>query len=306
MAFSRRDFLGASALAVVGCVEARPTANVYRAVERILPGVPTVDGAGVQLTRIIGQPSLPDLDPFLLLDRIHSDVPGAYIAGFPDHPHRGFETVSVMLDGAIRHRDSRGNSGLIKGGGIQWMTAGRGIVHSEMPEQERGLLSGFQLWVNLPKVEKMCAPYYQDLGAERIAVADLDRRGSARVIAGDLFGVRGPVRPRPSAPMLATLRLDAGQALELPLPADHTAFLFVHQGSLGLGAAVIRADELAVLGPGDRLALEAGSSGAAFVFAAGRPFREPIVRYGPFAMNTKEEIERAIDDYRRGILGRDG
>ena len=191
-----------------------------RRVEAVLPGMPTRDGAGVRLTRIIGQPALRNLDPFLLLDRFHSDDPGAYIAGFPDHPHRGFETVTVMLHGRMRHRDSQGNAGLIQGGGVQWMTAGRGIVHSEMPEQSEGLMSGYQLWVNLPAREKMSAPAYQDLAPARIREERLGRSGSLlRVVAGQASGLAGPVRARPTQPLLLTLTLEDDQPFELDLPA---------------------------------------------------------------------------------------
>ena len=195
--------------------------------------MPTVDGAGVRLTRIIGQPALRNLDPFVLLDRMHSDDPNGYVRGFPDHPHRGFETVSVMLEGAIRHRDSRGNHGLITGGGAQWMTAGRGIVHSEMPEQEHGMLHGFQLWVNLPARDKMCPQYYQDLSPDRLAEASLSSAGSkARVIAGHANGLAGPVRERPTDPSLITLALADDAPFVLEVPDGHTVFAFVHQGSV--------------------------------------------------------------------------
>ncbi len=319
MSRSRRTFLsqlaGASvsglALSLPGCATRKDNAMTAtprplpRTVQDVLPGMATSDGAGVRLTRVIGQPRLRNLDPFLMLDRFHSDDPNAYIAGFPDHPHRGFETVTVMLDGRMRHKDSRGNHGLIRGGGVQWMTAGRGIVHSEMPEQEQGLMSGFQLWVNLPAAEKMSEPFYQDLQPEKLSIADLDGRGKARVISGDLFGVRGPVRARPAEPLLAHLALGAGQQLDYPVPIGHTAFLFVNEGSVTIGGRKIERAELAILGAGERIALTAGDAGAQLLFAAGKPFGEPIVQYGPFVMNTKDEIERAFYDYRRGTLGHD-
>jgi redox-sensitive bicupin YhaK (pirin superfamily) len=316
MATTRRTFLTQAAAAALGltvpaCATRKETAVLTtpqtsaRLVREVLPGMATSDGAGVRLTRVIGQPRLRNLDPFLMLDRFHSDDPGAYIAGFPDHPHRGFETVTVMLDGRMRHKDSRGNEGLIRGGGIQWMTAGRGIVHSEMPEQERGLMSGFQLWVNLPASEKMTEPFYQDLQPERLAVAKLDGRGEARVVSGDLFGVKGPVRPRPAEPLLAHLSLGAGQKLEFPVPVGHTAFVFVNEGALTIGERAVRRAELAVLEAGERVAFVAGAEGAQLLFAAGKPFGEPIVQHGPFVMNTREEIERAFYDYRRGTLGHD-
>jgi len=205
----------------------------------------TVDGAGVSLKRIIGQPQLRHLDPFVLLDQIHSDDPSAYARGFPDHPHRGFETVTVMLDGRMRHKDSRGNRGLITGGGAQWMTAGRGIVHSEMPEQDQGLLHGFQLWVNLPAREKWCPQMYQDLGPERIAEASLSSSGSrVRVIAGHANGLGGPVRERPTDPTLLTLALADDAPFELDVPSGHAVFVFVHGGAVLVGddGAVTRVD----------------------------------------------------------------
>lgn len=284
---------------------ATPQASV-RAVREVLPGMATSDGAGVKLTRVIGQPRLRNLDPFLMLDRFHSDDPDAYIAGFPDHPHRGFETVTVMLDGRMKHKDSRGNEGLIHGGGIQWMTAGRGIVHSEMPQQERGLMSGFQLWVNLPRSEKMTEPFYQDLQPEKLPLVDLDGRGKARVVSGELFGATGPVRPRPAEPMLAHVVLAEGHKIDFPVPIAHAAFLFVNEGSVTVGDdRVVKRAELAVLGRGERVKIQAGEGGAQLLFAAGKPFGEPIVQYGPFVMNTQAEIERAFYDYQRGTLGRD-
>ncbi len=218
----RRFFLQSGALiaaAAAGCRESRAPAVVarsWRGVAQTLSGMATTDGAGVRLSRIIGQPALRHLDPFVLLDRIHADDPSAYIRGFPDHPHRGFETVTVMLAGRMRHRDSRGNKGLITGGGAQWMTAGRGIVHSEMPEQERGLMSGFQLWVNLPRAEKMCPQAYQDLAPGQIVEERLGGSGSrVRVIAGLAAGLGGPVRERPTQPTLLTLALEDDRPFEL-------------------------------------------------------------------------------------------
>jgi quercetin 2,3-dioxygenase len=317
----RRRFLAQSGLVAGGVVAAAATAGRRaaagsaaqdRQVERVLAGMATMDGAGVRLTRVIGQPALRHLDPFLMLDRFHSDDPGAYIAGFPDHPHRGFETVTVMLAGRMRHRDSRGNAGLITGGGAQWMTAGRGIVHSEMPEQERGLMSGFQLWVNLPAKEKLCPQAYQDLPPARIAEERLTGNGSLlRVIAGAVDGARGPVRARPTQPLLATVALEDDRPLRLPLPAEHTAFVFVAGGQVDIGPqrdrgriTTVAGGNLAVLGPGTRLELRAANQRSQLLIAAGRPLREPIVQRGPFVMNSEAEIAQAIADYRAGILDR--
>lgn len=319
MKTTRRRFLLDSVLATVavaaGCrsgSESASQAPAYiptsdRTVLRTLPGIPTTDGAGVRLTRVIGQPALRNLDPFLMLDRFHSDDPDAYIAGFPSHPHRGFETVTVMLEGRMRHRDSQGNSGLIRGGGSQWMTAGRGIIHSEMPEQERGLMSGFQLWINLPAKEKMCPPYYQDLGPERLAEARLSAAGSTlRVIAGGPNGLAGPVRERPTQPTLLTLTLEDDQPFEFELPDAHTAFAFVSSGEVTFGpesrTKTVRSGQLALFGSGKRLRMRATSQRSVVLVAAARPLGEPIVQRGPFVMNTEAEIQRAIEDYRNGVL----
>ncbi|WNG34954.1 pirin family protein [Archangium violaceum] len=316
---TRRQFLIDSMLATVavaaGCrsgTEATSQAPAYiptsdRSVVRTLPGIPTTDGAGVRLTRVIGQPTLRNLDPFLMLDRFHSDDPNAYIAGFPSHPHRGFETVTVMLDGYMRHRDSRGNSGLIRGGGSQWMTAGRGIIHSEMPEQEAGLMSGFQLWINLPAKEKMCPAYYQDLGPEQLVEAKLSSAGSKmRVIAGSPNDLAGPVRERPTQPTLLTLTLEDDQPFELELPEAHTAFAFIYSGEVDFGPEAkrktVRAGNLALLGTGKRLRLRATNQRSAVLVAAAKPLGERIVQHGPFVMNTEAEIHQAIQDYRNGVL----
>ena len=313
--FTRRSLLVHSAAGASLALSARtfagPAAVVpsLRKVERFLPGIPTADGAGVRLSRIIGQPALSDLDPFVMLDRFHSDDPRAYIAGFPDHPHRGFETVTVMLAGYMRHRDSRGNAGLIAGGGAQWMTAGRGIVHSEMPEQDTGLMSGFQLWVNLPASEKMCPPAYQDLASAQIKTERIGGAGGEmRVIAGRAGGVTGPVRKRPTDPLLMTLTLEDDRPFELALPEDHTAFAFVHSGEVFFGgdddATPVAAPNIAIFGSGNRVRLRARNQRSAVLLAAGRPLREPIVKRGPFVMNSEAEIQRAFADYRAGVLDR--
>jgi redox-sensitive bicupin YhaK (pirin superfamily) len=316
MKADRRAFLLESGLlaagALVGCRGGAPAflragGNTYRRVVQQLPGMPSVDGAGVHLTRLIGQPALRHLDPFVLLDRIHSDDPDAYVRGFPDHPHRGFETVTVMLAGAIRHRDSRGNHGVITGGGAQWMTAGRGIVHSEMPDQDKGLLSGFQLWVNLPAREKLCPQYYQDLAPARLAEGSLSAAGSrVRVIAGEVAGLVGPVRERPTRPLLFTAALEDDRPFVLDTPAGHNAFVYVASGEVQIGAEdppqIVQEGMLALLGPGDRVRLRAPARRSEVLFAAGLPLGEPIVQRGPFVMNTEEEIQRAWADYRAGVL----
>jgi quercetin 2,3-dioxygenase len=277
---------------------------VVRPVSAVFRGVPTSDGAGVKLTRVVGQEALPDLDPFLLLDEFGSDDPQAYIAGFPEHPHRGFETVTYMLAGRMRHRDNQGNSGLLTAGSVQWMTAGRGIVHSEMPEQEEGLMQGFQLWVNLPASDKMTAPRYQDIAPERIPLAAFEG-GTVRVIAGRFGDVEGPVTGISVDPTYLDVALDPGASFRTHIAPGHTAFLHAFEGDVVAGeepARPIASAELAVLGSGDTVAVRAGAEGARFILVAGRPLREPIVRYGPIVMNTRAELVRAFDDLRNGTF----
>lgn len=269
------------------------------------------DGAGVRLTRIIDgsieQASGPDFDPFLLLDEFGSDRPGDYIAGFPDHPHRGFETVTYMLAGRMRHRDNAGNSGLLLPGGVQWMTAGRGLVHSEMPEQEQGLLRGFQLWVNLPARDKMTAPRYQDIEPQRIAEVELAAGVRVRVIAGRLDAVAGAVQTGATAATWLDLLLASDAVFDAECASiGQTMFVYVYEGDAQVGpaagATLVPRGVLAMMGDGARLRLRAGSAGCRAIAVAGTPLREPIVRYGPFVMNTHAEIQQAIADYRAGRL----
>ncbi len=279
-----------------------------RRVVKLVTGHPTSDGAGVRLTRVIGTPELDQLDPFLLLDEFKSDRPDDYIAGFPDHPHRGFETVTYMLAGAMAHADHVGHRGELAAGGVQWMTAGRGIIHSEMPRQRDGLLWGFQLWVNLPARLKMTAPRYQDIPPERVPEASLGEGVRARVIAGEAGGARGPVEGIVTRPLYLDVRMDAGARASLPLEAGHHAFAYVYEGRATLGpvedgaAREVSTGQLAVLGEGDRLTALAGGVPARFLLLAARPLREPVARYGPFVMNTREEVARAVEDYRRGTF----
>jgi hypothetical protein len=264
-------------------------------------GLPASDGDGVKLNRVIGQPALPDLDPFLLLDEFGSDDPKAYIGGFPSHPHRGFETVTYMLAGRMRHKDNAGNEGQLGPGSVQWMTAGRGIVHSEMPEQESGLMQGFQLWVNLPAKDKMTAPRYQDIAADRVPTADLGGGVSARVVAGDVAGVRGPVDPGATQPIFLDLTLPAGAAATIPLPPGHNAFVYVFEGHAGVGDAAepLGRGRIGVLSAGDDVRL-ASDRGARLILVAGKPLGEPVARHGPFVMNTQAELVQAFEDYRAG------
>ena len=271
-----------------------------RKVEQIITGMPATDGAGVELVRVIGQPRLMELDPFLLLDAFRSDNPDDYIAGFPPHPHRGFETVTYLLDGRMRHKDNAGNEGVIEPGGIQWMTAGKGIVHSEMPEQENGNLEGFQLWINLPASHKMTEPAYQEHDAANIPVEQ--RPGTeVRVITGlTSQGTRGPVTQPLTSPLYLDVTLDPGTDFSESLPETHNAFVYVVKGSVTLDSSTLERDQLAVLSKGASLNLESGSAGARFLLIAGKPLEEPIVRGGPFVMNTREELQQAFADYQSG------
>ena len=284
-----------------------------RQVARIVRGRPTSDGAGVKLTRVIGQPDLDMLDPFLMLDEFRSDQASDYIAGFPNHPHRGFETVTYMLAGRMRHGDNQGNSGLLTAGSVQWMTAGRGIVHSEMPEQEDGLMWGFQLWVNLPAKDKMTAPRYQDIAPERIPEVELAPGVSARVIAGEAGGVRGPVEAEATAAVYLDLRLEAGATVDVSLPRDHNAFAYVYAGHAQVGdgaspkamdgrerSSTLQRGDLGVLGKGDKVHVAAPEGEARLILVAGKPFNEPVAKYGPFVMNTPQQIVQAVEDFRAG------
>jgi quercetin 2,3-dioxygenase len=278
-------------------------AGDWRTVARLITGQPTSDGAGVRLTRVIGTAALPDLDPFLMLDEFGSNEASDYIAGFPDHPHRGFETVTYMLAGRMRHRDNQGNSGLLLPGGAQWMTAGRGIVHSEMPEQEEGLMRGFQLWVNLPARDKMTAPRYQDIEPDRIPEVTLQDGTRVRVVAGTVGGRQGPVSAVATDPIYLDVALAPGGRFDHELPAGHAAFAYVYEGAVAIGAppagTAVARGRLAVLSPGRRVAVTAGAA-ARFILVAGRPLGEPVVKYGPFVMNTADEIRQAVRDYQSG------
>jgi redox-sensitive bicupin YhaK (pirin superfamily) len=281
-------------------------ANASRRVERLTRGEATSDGAGVRLTRIIGTRALDALDPFLLLDEFRSDDPNDYIAGFPNHPHRGFETVTYMLAGRMRHGDNQGNSGVLAPGSVQWMTAGRGIVHSELPEQQDGLLWGFQLWVNLPARDKLTAPRYQDIPAERIPTVALGPGVEARVIAGQIDGATGPVSAVATEPVYLDLQVAAGARCVVPVPAGHRAFAYVYAGAVALGPAEAGASvargQLAVLGEGTEVSIVAPAESGRLILVAGRPLGEPVARYGPFVMNTAAELEQAFADYRAGRL----
>jgi len=275
-----------------------------REVVQQVRGMPTADGAGVKLTRVIGQPALPDLDPFLLLDQFGTDNPGDYIAGFPEHPHRGFETVTYMLDGRMRHRDNHGHEGVLVPGAVQWMTAGRGIVHSEMPEQQEGRMRGFQLWLNLPANAKLIEPAYQEFGPERIPLISPARGVHVRVIAGQVGPVTGPVVQPATDPTYLDIELEGQASFVHPLPPGHSAFVYVFEGelSVGTGSAAVRLPQhtLAVLGDGAQVRLQSAGAAARAILVAGRPLHEPVARYGPFVMNTQDELRQAFADYRSG------
>ena len=279
-------------------------AGLQRTIDRLLAAMPASDGAGVRLKRSIGTPSLDHLDPFLLLDQFDTENADDYIAGFPDHPHRGFETVTYMIDGRMRHQDNSGGGGVLRSGGVQWMTAGRGIVHSEMPEQEDGLMKGFQLWVNLPARDKMSPPRYQNIEPEDVPEVIRADGAKVRVIAGSHDGVAGAVGGIAVDPLYLDVALPAGAEIEIPVPEGHAAFVYPFEGDLTIGtdgaARSVADSEIAVLTDGDSVTLVGGAGGGRAIVVAGRPIREPIARHGPFAMNTREGIMQAFHDYEAG------
>jgi redox-sensitive bicupin YhaK (pirin superfamily) len=280
-----------------------------RRVERLITGQATRDGAGVKLTRVLTHDLQQRLDPFLMLDNFASDDPDDYGAGFPDHPHRGFETVTYMIAGRMRHQDSAGHEGLLQNGGVQWMTAGRGLVHSEMPEQEEGVMEGFQLWLNLRGADKMCPPWYRDIQSAEIPEVTNAQGVLARVIAGHSHGTDGAMQREHTEPLYLDLRWPAATAtFEQPLADTHNAFLYVYRGSVevidaqGAGSAVPLHRMAILANEGDGVTLRA-SANAQAILIAGKPLREPIAQYGPFVMNTREQLMQAVDDFRNGRLG---
>ena len=272
-----------------------------RTLQQRIAAQATSDGDGVHMHRIAGRQLNEILDPFLLLDEFRSDNSADYIGGFPSHPHRGFETVTYMLDGRMRHRDHLGNEGLLKDGGVQWMTAGRGVIHSEMPEQTEGLLHGFQLWLNLPASDKMKPANYQDYAANDFTVVDLPGGGKIKVIAGQLNTnpmVVGPVKGVATEPVYFDLELTAGEQWSHVVPESHTVLLYVYQGS----TTELSQREMGVYIDGDTVNITAGDEGVRALLLAAKPLHEPVQQYGPFVMNTEEEIKQAIEDYRQGRL----
>ena len=286
------------------------TTTGMRSLQRVIESIPTSDGAGVKLRRSLGQSQALRLDPFLMLDEFSSEDPNDYVAGFPAHPHRGFETVTYMLDGHLRHEDHLGHRGELKSGGVQWMTAGRGIIHSEMPQQESGRMRGFQLWINLPAREKMKPATYRDIQPSEIPVVPLSGGGRVKVIAGTLVAdgqsTRGPIQGLTTDPLYLDVELPAGATFSHPLKSDYNAFIYPYEGSVAVGPArsgrELRTHSAGVLSVGDRVEATAGAEGARFILLTGRPLGEPVAQYGPFVMNTREEIEQAISDYKSGAL----
>ncbi len=276
-----------------------------RTVERVIQGQSVMDGAGVKINRVLTNTLQRRLDPFLMLDNFGSDAANDYIAGFPDHPHRGFETVTYMLEGRMRHRDSAGNEGLLSNGGVQWMTAGRGVIHSEMPEQEHGRMEGFQLWLNLPARDKLCKPWYRDFTADQVPSFTTDAGASVKVIAGASHGVEGAVQREVTEPVYLDVVLPAQAGFSQVLPAGHNAFIFVYRGAVQADGKAVASGRMAIFdntAGSDGVQLTA-TEDARFILVAGRPLNEPIAQYGPFVMNTQAELMQAVQDFRAGTLG---
>lgn len=275
-----------------------------RGIERQVTGIATSDGAGVKLTRVLTGKLQRRLDPYLMLDAFGSDDPDDYIAGFPDHPHRGFETITYMLAGRMRHRDSAGHEGLLQNGGVQWMTAGRGVIHSEIPEQEDGVMEGFQLWLNLPAQRKMNDPWYRDFPSADIPEYKTGDGVTVRVIAGMSNGVSGAVQREVTEPLYLDIHVSAGASFSTAIPATHNAFIYVYRGAAEINGSTVAVQRMAILEndtAADGVTLSA-SQDTRLILVAGKPLNEEIVQYGPFVMNTQEQIHAAIEDFRNGRL----
>jgi redox-sensitive bicupin YhaK (pirin superfamily) len=273
-----------------------------RGIEQLVIGMETSDGAGVKLTRVLSGKLQRRLDPYLMLDAFGSDDPDDYIAGFPDHPHRGFETITYMLFGRMRHRDSAGHEGLLENGGVQWMTAGRGVIHSELPEQEDGVMEGFQLWLNLPSQSKMATPWYKDFQSSAIPEYRTAEGINVRVIAGSSNGVTGAVAREGTEPIYLDVQIPADTAFSTALPDTHNAFIYVYRGAVNVDGVKVESKRMGVLNntPNSDGVTISAAEDARFILIAGKPLHEPIVQYGPFVMNTQEEIHQALDDFRQG------
>lgn len=279
---------------------------ISRTIERQLDGTKTSDGAGVSLTRFLHGPYLQErLDPYLMLDAFGSDDPNQYIAGFPNHPHRGFETITYMLEGRMLHNDSSGNEGLLENGDFQWMCAGKGVIHSEMPQQVSGRMAGFQLWLNLPAQDKMCEPWYRDIQGAEVPVHNLDGGGLVRVVAGSAFGITGAMQRPITEPLYLDVELPAGATLEHEIPVGHNAFVQLYEGAIELEGVSINKPQLIILdnNPAATGVKITATSASRYLIIAGKPLNEPIEQYGPFVMNTKEQIYQAVQDFRNGRLG---
>lgn len=284
---------------------ATETVRTPRTIERVIQGQSVMDGAGVKINRVLTNALQRRLDPFLMLDNFGSDAAGDYIAGFPDHPHRGFETVTYMLEGRMRHRDSAGNEGLLANGGVQWMTAGRGVIHSEMPEQEHGRMEGFQLWLNLPAKDKLCKPWYRDFTQEQVPSFTTADGADVRVIAGNSHGVQGAVQRAVTEPLYVDVVLPQGATFSQHIPAGHNAFIFVYRGTVQADGKPVASGRMAIFdntAGSDGVTLQA-TDDARFILLAGQPLNEPIAQYGPFVMNTQAELMQAVQDFRAGLLG---
>jgi redox-sensitive bicupin YhaK (pirin superfamily) len=275
-----------------------------RTLQAVIPSIAASDGAGVKLRRSLGQAQHVRVDPFLMLDEFYSDDPDDYLAGFPDHPHRGFETVTYILDGHMLHQDHLGNRGDLKSGGVQWMTAGRGIIHSEMPQQSEGRMRGFQLWINLPAKEKMKAAGYKDLQASDIPEVKLDGGGKVRVIGGSFASGKSPVGGGSTDATYLDVHLPAGATFRHALPDGHNVFLYPYEGELSVDGKPLRRQAAGVLSTQGEVVATAGKDEARFLLLAGKPIGEPVVQYGPFVMNSVAEIEQAIRDYQNGTLAK--
>jgi quercetin 2,3-dioxygenase len=281
-----------------------------RTLQQVIQSVPTSDGAGVKLRRSLGSERGLYVDPFLMLDEFSTDNPDDYIAGFPAHPHRGFETVTYMIDGHMLHEDHMGNRGDLKSGGAQWMTAGRGIIHSEMPQQSEGRMRGFQLWINLPAAEKMKPAWYRDIEPHEIPQVVLAAGGTAKIIAGTISvageETAGVITGITTDPLYLDVDLPNGSSFTHDLPEDYSAFVYVYEGNVTIGVPgatrPLKTSSGGVLSPGDQIRVTADGAPARFLLLAGKPLREPIVQYGPFVMNTREEVEQAVRDYQNGVL----
>lgn len=276
--------------------------NTPRSVERIIQGQAVMDGAGVKINRVLTQTLQRRLDPFLMLDNFGSDQANDYIAGFPSHPHRGFETVTYMLEGRMRHKDSAGNEGLLTNGGVQWMTAGRGVIHSEMPEQEDGVMEGFQLWLNLPAKDKMRAPWYRDFNGADVPVFTTADGVKVKVIAGSSHGVAGAVQREVTEPIYIDIDIPAGATFSQSLPEGHNAFIFTYRGAVEVGDKAVGTGRMAILANtagADGVTIQA-TEASRLILIAGQPLNEPIAQYGPFVMNTQEEIFQAVRDFQAG------